>query len=397
MLAMAAVGISGSAQVLDDGFYRVQNTRSLRYCLLADDYAYVDESASGAGTGSVYLQAIRTYRPFDRIVSEPGSVIKFTYSNSGKGYTLAAQGTDTYTMLKKHGNYYLTLRKNGKVYTASATAKGFTIHLSDESLDTEGQYTERWDTLGFMQPTGDKYQYWYITKVDANTDNYFGFRPTITIGDKNYQSFYAGFSFKKHSDGIHAYYVDSVRERAGVARLREITTDVLPASVPMIIETAYTEPSLNKVDIVDGNGTAPAGNKLTGVYFCSVKELLPWYDQPGPNHNDVYTLNDSNTMRLLGVDNGQLVLKKANAKYVPANSFYLKVSSKCPDVLKLVDAQAFADAEDIVPTGITSVSTNTKEKSGVVYNLNGQRVSTTGIDNLPKGIYILDGKKIMKN
>ena len=227
------------AQVISDGFYRVQNTRTQRWCVLADDYAYVDESASGAGTGSVYLQAIRTYKPFEHVVSDPGSIIKFTYSQKGKGYTLAAQGTDTYTMLKKHGEYYLTLRQNGKAYTASAYAKGFNIHLSDERLEND----EKYDTLGYMQPTGEQYQYWYITKVDASTDNYFGFKPTLSAAGKNYLPFYAGFSFKKHSDGIRAFYIDSIKPRAGVARYREITDETLPAGVPMIIETSSSEPA----------------------------------------------------------------------------------------------------------------------------------------------------------
>lgn len=396
VLAMATACASVDAQVLADGYYRVQNTRSQRYCLLADDYAYVDESASGAGTGSVYLQAIRTYRPFDRVVYEPGSIIKFSYSQSGHGYTLAAQGTDTHTMLQAHGDYYLTLRQNGRAYTASATAHGFTIHLSDESLDTDGQFTEQWDTLGYMQPTGDLYQYWYITKVDPATDNYFGFRPTLEASGKYYQSFYAGFSFKKYSDGIRAFYVDSVRERAGVARLHEITDEVLPAGVPMIIEASSTEPANNKVDIVDG-GTAPTDNKLTGVYFCSAKELLPSYDWPGAHHEDVYTLNDPETMRLLSVEDGQLVLKKSASKFIPANSFYLKVSSNCPDVLKLVDAETFASAED-TPTGISAVETTAAASaSASVYDLNGQLVSTSGLQNLPKGVYIYNGKKVVKN
>lgn len=396
MLAMASVCLSGMAQgkVLDDGFYRVQNTRSERWCTLADDYAYVDESAASAGTGSVYLQAIRTYKPFDKVVSNPGSVIKFIYSQSGNGYTLAAQGTDTYTMLKSHGNYYLTLRKNGKAYTASAYAKGFNIHLSDEYVEGE----EKYDTLGYMQPTGDQYQYWFITPIDANTDNYFGFRPTVTVGDKYYLPFYAGFSFKKHSDGIKAYYIDGLKQRAGVARLHEITDENLPSGVPMIIEVSSSEPVNNKVDVVDGNGTAPKDNLLKGVYFCSAKELLPDYDQPGPHHNDVYTLNDSKTMRLLGVENGQLVLKKSSSKFIPANSFYLPVNDYCADVVRLVDAEEFAATQEPDPTtGIESVSVDKKPAAnGFVYNLNGQRVSASGLTNLPAGIYIYQGKKVVK-
>ena len=393
LFAMAAVSMTGMAQVISDGFYRVQNTRTQRWCVLADDYAYVDESASGAGTGSVYLQAIRTYKPFEHVVSDPGSIIKFTYSQKGKGYTLAAQGTDTYTMLKKHGEYYLTLRQNGKAYTASAYAKGFNIHLSDERLEND----EKYDTLGYMQPTGEQYQYWYITKVDASTDNYFGFKPILSAAGKNYLPFYAGFSFKKHSDGIRAFYIDSIKPRAGVARYREITDETLPAGVPMIIETSSSEPANNKVDVVDGDGTAPAGNLLQGVYFCSVKEILPYYDDPGAHHEDVYTSYDPSTMRLLGVDNDRLVLRKSSTRYVPANSFYLPVPADCADVVRIVDAAEFAATvePDPQPTGIESVKTETKSNDTFVYNLKGQRVSANGLQNLPSGIYIYQGRKVV--
>lgn len=393
-ISLASVCASVNAQqVLADGYYRAQNTRTERYCLLADDYAYVDKSISGAGTGSVYLQAIRTYRPFERVAYEPGSIIKFTYSQSGKGYTLAAQGTDTYTMLKNYGNYYLTVAWNsrGRGYTAAASAQGFNIRLTDESLDTDGQFSEKWDTLGFMQPTGSQnYSYWRITPVDATTDNYFGFKPTLSVNGKYYLPFYAGFGFTKYSNGIRAYYVDRVNEGKGVAELREITDNNLPAGFPMIIETSNADPTNNRVNVTDG-GNVPNDNKLTGVYFCSAKELLPSYDQPGAHHEDVYTLNDPSTMRLLAVDNGQLVLKKSSAKFIPANSFYLKVSSSCPDVVRLLNVEDFT-------TGITSITSDKPANaSNDVYNLNGQRVSTTGLDNLPQGIYIYNGKKVVKN
>lgn len=387
-------GIASAQKTLDDGYYRVQNVTTQRWCVLADDTAYVDESASSAGSGSVNLEAIRTYRPFEKVVSNPGSIIKFIYSQAGKGYTLAAQGTDTYTMLKRHGNYYLTLNRNGKAYTASAYAKGINIHLSDESLENGD---EKYDSMGYMQPTGSRYQNWYITKVDASTDNYFGFRPTLNVNGKYYLPFYASFGVKKNNDAIHAYYIDGVKERAGVARIREITGNDFPAGVPMIIETASAEPTDNRVDVEDGAVSAPAGNLLKGVYFCSARDLLPWYDQPGYDH-DRYTLNDSNTMRLLGVENGELVLKKSSIKYIPANSFYLKVGKNCADVIRLVDAATFdstVEPDDPV-TAIDNVVAEKKANDGFVYNLNGQRVSANGLNNLPSGIYIYQGKKVVK-
>lgn len=124
----------------------------------------------------------------------------------------------------------------------------------------------------------------------------------------------------------------------------------------MIIETASMEPSSNKVNIVSSNAAAPTDNLLSGVYFCSAIDLLNWWDGTSKDHN-VYTLNDPTTMRVLAVENGDLVLKKSTEKYIPANSFYLKVSADCADVVKFVDSATFdATTEPDPPTGIASVT-----------------------------------------
>lgn len=50
-----------------------------------------------------------------------------------------------------------------------------------------------------------------------------------------------------------------------------------------------------------------------------------------------------------------------------------------------------------VPSGIKDVRKDeVTEASKGIYNLNGVRMSATSLDNLPKGIYIVDGKKVSK-
>ena len=50
-----------------------------------------------------------------------------------------------------------------------------------------------------------------------------------------------------------------------------------------------------------------------------------------------------------------------------------------------------------VPSGIKDVKKDeVTEASKGIYNLNGVRMSATSLDNLPKGIYIVDGKKVAK-
>lgn len=40
--------------------------------------------------------------------------------------------------------------------------------------------------------------------------------------------------------------------------------------------------------------------------------------------------------------------------------------------------------------------TEVTDASKGIYNLNGVRMSAKSLDNLPKGIYIVDGKKVSK-
>ena len=51
--------------------------------------------------------------------------------------------------------------------------------------------------------------------------------------------------------------------------------------------------------------------------------------------------------------------------------------------------------DDILPTGISSIHQDNHEPSTSVYRLDGRKVKTA-FDTLPHGIYIKDGKKVMK-
>jgi hypothetical protein len=49
------------------------------------------------------------------------------------------------------------------------------------------------------------------------------------------------------------------------------------------------------------------------------------------------------------------------------------------------------------PTGINGIKTDkTIDASKGIYNLQGVRLSATSLDELPSGLYIIDGKKVVK-
>ena len=49
------------------------------------------------------------------------------------------------------------------------------------------------------------------------------------------------------------------------------------------------------------------------------------------------------------------------------------------------------------PTGIKQVeASKIIDTSKGIYNLNGTRMQATGLDELPSGLYIVNGKKVVK-
>ena len=300
--------ISSFAQLNGNGYYRVKNVASERYITVIDNRGSIN-----VGTTSADLGAVRLYKGFDNVVSNPASIL--FVEETASGYKFYAQGTDTYQII----GYYLKLRKLAdNKYMAYQSASGLTMYLGDpeKSNVVDGP-------LG-TNAKGD-YNKWYILPVDDSSDNYFGFTPEVKCGGNYYASFYASFPFSKVSKELKFYYVYMVSN--GMAVYKELSGESVPASTPIIVKCSSDKPSANKVDIVANKASVPSDNLLGGVYFCN---------ESNDNHRNVVAY-DPHTMRVLGVmSTGELGYVKANIDYLPANRSYLKVPAGSPDEIKLV-------------------------------------------------------------
>ena len=300
--------ISSFAQLNGNGYYRVKNVASERYITVIDNRGSIN-----VGTTSADLGAVRLYKGFDNVVSNPASILYV--EETASGYKFYAQGTDTYQII----GYYLKLRKLAdNKYMAYQSASGLTMYLGDpeKSNVVDGP-------LG-TNAKGD-YNKWYILPVDDSSDNYFGFTPEVKCGGNYYASFYASFPFSKVSKDLKFYYVNMVSN--GMAVYKELSGESVPASTPIIVKCSSDKPSANKVDIVANKASVPSDNLLGGVYFCN---------ESNDNHRNVVAY-DPHTMRVLGVmSTGELGYVKANIDYLPANRSYLKVPAGSPDEIKLV-------------------------------------------------------------
>ena len=303
------------AQLSGDGYYRVQNEKTERYIAIRDNRGSVNMSTTDADFG-----ALQTVLGFERVVSDPASVIYFKKMTSG--YDIQSQGASSYEMIE-YELRLLTL-KNDR-YAAYATAHGMTKYLCDNIPNWMMDEEEK--IYGSVVTNSEESRYWFIKPVKNAEGFYFGITPDISTSDGYYKSFYAAFPFSFASQGMNAYYVTKVDAERGYAVVKEITNFV-PKSTPVIVKCSSNNPANNKLNLLTTNGTVPSDNQLQGVYFC--------FPDKG-SHTNVVAYNAS-TMRVLGkaADGSLAFIKQTGLKYIPANTAYLKVASSAPAELKVM-------------------------------------------------------------
>lgn len=357
-----------TAQLSGNGFYRVQNNASHRYITINDDIiGQVNTSSTTAD-----LSNIVTWRGFDYVKSNPASII-YIESVSGK-YNLSAQGTSVYKIAG--GRTYIDITdKGGNTYEFSVSYSGAKIKLYDDSKSA--------DKGGVRQSSSDQsYALWRMLPINTS-DNYLGLQPTVQVGDDYYGTLYADYAFKRVSDGIKIYYINA--EDEGRCRLKEITSEVIPAATPIIFKCSSNDPAQNMVMPVTDEAEKPTDNYLAGTYFASTT-----------NKHKEFVEYDDATMHVLGVGaDGQLSFISAKStdlvndgQHIPMNTCWLRVFNNLTGNFTVLDETQYAGISTVNPDEET-VSPN---KQGI-FSLSGVRMDSSR--QLKPGIYIQNGKKMV--
>lgn len=358
--------VAAQQTVTQDGYYRVRNLGSGRYCYVTDNHAQ-------SNMDYVDVSAIELYQNPDNAISNPSTIIYI--KKVGKEYDLQAQGTGT----KALTGYYVNLpyRSSYDAYKCGGTQSGFIKYLYDGI-----RYS---DDEGWMRAGKDDSSnaYWKVIPMDVTKDDaYFGVKPDVVAEGTYYKSMYASFPFKLYSSGMKAFYISRVSN--GMAVMQEAVNGMVATDTPIIIACSSASPSDNRLDIAANSASKPADNKLSGNYFMRMAS-------PNSIHRNLKPF-DSKTMRLLGTTKeGKLgFIIPEGVQYVPANSAYLKVAEGSPEEIAVVTEEEFA-------AGIDDITVDQNADSAV-YNLNGVRVASgkEAFNSLPAGIYIINGKKIVK-
>ncbi|MBR6892979.1 MAG: InlB B-repeat-containing protein [Bacteroidaceae bacterium] len=323
------------AQLTGDGFYRIRNYGTGYYIWVCDNTGSINYVATTADMGALQL-----WPELDNAISEPASVLYMTHVG-GEKWDAKAQGTGVYKMIQ----HYLQVRTLGvagsnTLYEVYATEAGMTIYLSDV-----GGWGGDYHSLGTTEVLGKTAKRWIAEPIDANTDNYFGVTPSVVLGDKYYAPFYADFAFSFASAGMKAFTISAVDN--GIAIIKPIETEVVPASTPVIIECSSADKSDNRLNLLAGSYPAVANNKLAGVYFCN---------EFREKSKDAITPFDASTMRVLYVNaEGKLVFGTQTTnlhinwygddgkRYLNANQSYLPVSTDAPAELTIMTEAEYAE------------------------------------------------------
>ena len=388
------------------GFYRLKNRGEAgRYISIENDKVSEEsKKVSFSGGKSVYaaMESLKTVKNKDYV---PGTIMFVT--GQASDLTLEAQGENTADLLDKFGysGYKLKANSQGELNT---TYSGYQIDMIDFGFD----YPVSRDgfcavaTLNYIRTNDIKYYaLWDFIKID-NENEYFGIYPNenIKVGDKFYTTIFTTFAFKLR-EGMKAYYIDqhnytgSIQEP--IAELKEITDGIIPAATPVIIECSSNFVSDNKVTLLMEDQSPITGNELKGRVFCFVPS-----EKEDQNMKNALAFNES-TMRVLGVKDGKLamvtdnnsalkIITKSNGvkeKYIPANKAYLPISSSdtaaTANGVKLLLPDEYAAA-----TSISKVVSEEKPTKEGIYTLTGVKVKEgNASENLPNGIYIINGKK----
>ena len=388
----SAIAQDRGTGIIGNYYYRVRNFGQDRYVYVRDNYDESDIVRQVPDFGAIEL-----WKDASKTIYDPGSVIYIVKNDKTGTYNLKAQGTgvEELTGYEVHINALTGTTTKG-LYEVYVKKKDVTQYLYDERTVTRDD-----GLLGINNKNDDRYRYWIVDKIETNhATNYFGVKPTIQLNGKYYRPFYASFPFKLASEGMHVYYINSVKGDEAV--LKEIEGEI-PASTPVVIECTSDNPSNNRLELLYTEPTNLSGNKLAGIYFCNQNR--------GKNSKEAFKVFDASAMRVLTTANGKLVLSNnetqlLNSKLlqvvntidwesededeitvncIPANTCYLMADAGTPATLNI----------RFEGVGIDEILAEKKDKSAEgVYSLSGTQIrATNDVQGLPAGLYIVGGVK----
>ena len=334
-----------------------------------------------------------------------------------------AQGNPT-TVFRRNGNpgghgltYNVDLYAQTVSFTNNLTDQSHKL-VFDEYSDEDGKYytivtvMDLGSNVSVSSYLTDEGTDWAVMKSYANDDEYdsatewevyvldedevngqFGAnaKARYTQNDMYYTTMYTDFPYKV-LDGVKAYYLaadeSSYQEGSNTIIFTEIESGIVPANTPVILECTEVQNAASVAEVK--NRLLP----LINVEVEPIVNLLSGYisvngNRIANNQQYMYILT-MNTQNILGFYHTANQYMTPNKAYLDASAAQEAINSQNAKNVRL----SFGDPEDEATTIIT-LSQILGESGAPVYDIMGRKVaeSSDDMNNLPKGIYITNGKK----
>lgn len=329
-----------------------------------------------------------------RMLSSPAFVIRLTgtpdyygglsrLDGSVQGHKLsdilgsAAEGT-TLGLAKINEYGKVLYMKNGDSVAYLANGK-YAAQAAEEGFDSVSA-----PVLFGKQLEADGFRWEVLPITGCGTDACFGAWPQSgkQLGGYYFTTMYTAFPYQC-LDGVEAYVVTAIKEN-GELEVKKIETGIVPKNTAVILACLTQEPAQNRLlPLLDETQEPIAENLLKGEIW--VRDALH-----GCTDSTFHTFRkafDAGSMRVMNdnLDFG----KDFDGTYLPNNAVYLDISGQT----QKLDSYRMPDG---IATGINTVRPG-KDGRGTdrIYNVKGQYVGGN-FDMLPQGIYIRNGKKVVK-
>lgn len=295
---------------------------------------------------------------------EGTTTANWTFKN-GNNY-LAATGTSKNNYLETieevNANSIATIEFENNVASVIFTSDNRNVLSYNNNSDTGDNTKARFSCYANVQNQQNQSLYIYKKQLLTTID--------VTIGETGYATLYYSDMNLVVPEGVTATTYKVAEGSLTESKTYE-PNDVIPAATGVVLYTA--KPATYSFTITSQAGEADADNMLQGT------DAATTISEAGYKY---YILSKSKDGQKIGFyyqnEDGSAVNNGAHKAYLP--------------VPEAAAGGAKGWSFDGEATGIRSIEAGASVENAVIYNLSGVRMNS---QNLPKGIYIVNGKKMV--
>ena len=351
-----------------------------------------DTGSWGDGTGGLGNAALNFCKPYGNVTA------------TIKGGTITAEGDAVLIDAQPVAGKEVSLAISGGTYSSDVSkycVEGFTSTPNEDGtygISAVGDMMIVYDKSYAKVTTGstvdidmDNINKVLVTNDVANVSTTL----TKTFNNTGWNAFVVPFNFTLTADMLNNFefaslYATTLRNGSPIIAFNELTAgNEIKAYFPCLIKAKATGEQKLEVGSVSYKKNADAKTSDCS----SITELYTFY----PVMENTYTAEKKGYY--LNSKESNFKYNKNAGAYVAPFTFYMTIQNRDDNSYILptsgdTSAAKFAVIDFDEATGITNIKGTAAFEAGKVYNLQGAFVGTS-VKNLPKGVYIMNGRKVI--